>query len=50
VKYLTHRFIGDYDQTYEGCWTKYENLEGTEINVQVLDTYDRVCFQKITLK
>jgi hypothetical protein len=42
VKYLTRRFIGEYDPYYEGCWTKYENLDGVEINVQVMDTYDKV--------
>ncbi|CAF0705637.1 unnamed protein product [Brachionus calyciflorus] len=41
VKYLTRRFIGEYDPFYEGCWTKIENIDNVDMNVQIMDTYDK---------
>ncbi|RNA08322.1 ras family member 12 [Brachionus plicatilis] len=41
VKYLTRRFIGEYDPFYEGCWTKMENMDNMDLNVQIMDTYDK---------
>lgn len=41
VKYITRRFIGEYDPFYEGCWTKCENCDGIDVNIQIMDTYDQ---------
>jgi hypothetical protein len=49
VKYLTHRFIGEYDPCYEGCWTKCENCDGTEVNLQIMDTCDKVRYLYFTI-
>lgn len=42
VKYITRRFIGDYDPTYEGCWSKCELIDGCETLIHIYDTYDKV--------
>ena len=42
VRYITHRFIGEYDPCYEGCWTRCESCDGTEVNLQIMDTCDKV--------
>lgn len=28
----------------EGCWTKFENIDNTDLNIQIMDTYDEVGF------
>jgi hypothetical protein len=73
VKYITRRFIGEYDPYYglsferylpkinraqnlllfdflEGCWTKYENVDGVDLVVQIYDTYDKVSYSSFDSK
>lgn len=40
VKYLTKRFIMEYDPTLEGTFAKSENINGQDIIVKLMDTYD----------
>ncbi|KAF4531968.1 hypothetical protein B566_EDAN010215 [Ephemera danica] len=41
VKYMTGRFIGDYDPDMEDTYCKRETLDGMEMEVLVMDTCDR---------
>lgn len=40
VKYLTKRFIIEYDPELEDVFSKTEQLDGQEITVKIMDTYD----------
>ncbi|CAG2233848.1 RASL12 [Mytilus edulis] len=41
VKYITRRFIMEYDPNIEDTYTKHEDLDGTEISVHIMDTCDK---------
>jgi len=42
VKYLTKRFIIEYDPEMEDVYSKTENLDGQELAVKLMDTYHAV--------
>lgn len=39
VKYITKRFIGEYDPNFEGCRNKIENVDGSDLIIQMYDTF-----------
>ncbi|KAK3778063.1 hypothetical protein RRG08_044679 [Elysia crispata] len=41
VKYITRRFIMEYDPDLEGTYTKHEDWDGQEVTVHVMDTCDK---------
>lgn len=41
VKYITKRFIMEYDPYIEDIYTKHEGVEGQEFVVNVMDTYEK---------
>ncbi|XP_059160122.1 ras-like protein family member 12 [Physella acuta] len=41
VKYITRRFIMEYDPDLEGTYTKHEDLDGQDIIVHIMDTCDK---------
>ncbi|XP_033750024.1 ras-like protein family member 12 isoform X1 [Pecten maximus] len=41
VKYITRRFIMEYDPNIEDTYTKHEDIDGTEMCIHVMDTYDK---------
>ncbi|XP_060607462.1 ras-like protein family member 12, partial [Ruditapes philippinarum] len=41
VKYITKRFIMEYDPYIEGIYTKHEDVDGQEFIVNVMDTYEK---------
>lgn len=41
VKYITKRFIMEYDPYIEDIYTKHEEVEGQELIVNVMDTYEK---------
>ncbi|XP_014671027.1 PREDICTED: ras-like protein family member 12 [Priapulus caudatus] len=41
VKYMTRRFINEYDPHLEDIYTKPENIDGQDVLVKVMDTYDK---------
>ncbi|XP_013389909.1 ras-like protein family member 12 [Lingula anatina] len=41
VKYLTRRYIMEYDPYMEDTYTKHECIDAQEIIVRIMDTYDR---------
>lgn len=41
VKYITRRFIMEYDPDIEDTYTKQEDLDGSEMSVHIMDTCDK---------
>ncbi|XP_071097487.1 ras-like protein family member 12 [Haliotis cracherodii] len=41
VKYITKRFIMEYDPDLEGTYTKHEDWDGQELLVNIMDTCDK---------
>lgn len=41
VKYMTRRFIMEYDPCIEDTYTKLEDIEGQELSIHVMDTCDK---------
>ncbi|KAL4228264.1 Ras-like protein member 12 [Mactra antiquata] len=41
VKYITKRFIMEYDPYIEDVYTKHEDVDGQEFVVNVMDTYEK---------
>lgn len=48
VKYITKRFIMEYDPFIEDIYTKHEEQDGQELQINVMDTYDKdeLCIQR----
>jgi Ras-like protein family protein 12 len=43
VRYLTQRYIGDYDPNIEDTYTKLESVDGQHVLVRIMDTCDQHC-------
>ncbi|KAK3097935.1 hypothetical protein FSP39_014669 [Pinctada imbricata] len=41
VKYITRRFIMEYDPEIEDTYTKHEDIDGHEMRIHIMDTYDK---------
>ena len=54
VRFLTRRFIGDYDPKHERCYPVNTNLKGDSISLELLDSGGHhlevvICFLILTL-
>ena len=42
VKYMTKRYINEYDPFLEGTYKKVDSIDAQEAVVHLMDTYDKV--------
>lgn len=47
VKYITRRFISEYDPDLEDTYVKNEKVDQREITVKIMDTCDKVCMYRV---
>jgi len=48
VRFLCHRFIGEYDPTIEDCYRRTVRVDGEEVTIDILDTACRNSTSKLT--